>query len=151
MRIACGKKTSYPTLKYAQRYMQNVVQQTGTCVCGGNSGPARQSDATRRSGWTNLWPCCAHTNARVVQFFVADGLTIKSLFANKTNYQYLYPWEHFVRQSKVSTLGTCLKVSCVRPVFFFAQATFVHVQKVAKNFLHRKFFFVPSKKVFFCM
>jgi len=34
------------------------------------------------------------------------------------------------------------------PVFFFAQATFVHVQKVPKIFLNRKFF-VPSKKVFF--
>jgi len=35
--------------------------------------------------------------------------------------------------------------------FFFAQATFVHVQKVPKNFLHRKIFFVPSKNVFFGM
>jgi len=34
---------------------------------------------------------------------------------------------------------------------FFAQATFVHVQKVPKIFLHRKNFFVPAKKVFFGM
>jgi len=56
--------------------------------------------------------------------------------------------QKLMQHPQVKKWSKVTRVRCNEQCFFFAQATFVHVQKVPKNFLHRKIFFVPSKNVF---
>jgi len=81
------------------------------------------------------------TYTRIV--YIADGLTSKYGFNEWHSRQKSRDRRIDASVEKVQRLQTLSLMQC-----FFAHATFVHVQKVPKNFLHRKFFLYLQKRCF---
>jgi len=85
-------------------------------------------------------------------FYVDFGTLRKQFrFGTEKNLHELRSLEEYLSRTllRVTTMSVLLlKKTCPTAVFLFAQATFVHVQKVPKIFLHRNVFCTFKKCVF---